>query len=141
MKKILIACSFLFINNFIHAEQIHIRCEDPQILSSAFEKNWQINPSGPYKNISIVNQWMGDRQLTGALHAKFNDKSFDKNPSLNFSKIHIEEVSHYGLWQIDCQYRIANQDLEDLSDGYLHMTVGIPNYNFHCFKDSDKAAF
>lgn len=126
-----IAISLMFLIFSSIAQQITVTCDqDAKILSSDFANNWQPNVYGPYHFISIANKPMGDKVLSGALHAPV--EPVYKNPELNFSKIVTNDVSHYGLWQIDCQYKIKNSEMADLPDNYLHMTADISDHDYKC---------
>lgn len=132
-----IACLALVSTVFMSAgmaKNITIRCDqNPQSLENIFTNHWQQNSSGPYKYISIANKIMGDRNLIGAVHAMTTTLPADKNPHLSFLEISANNIEHYQLWHVDCQYRIGNKIIEDLGNN-LHMTVGISNYDYNCRK-------
>lgn len=117
----------------IFANAINVYCEqNSEILSYHFAHNWQYNSSGPYNYISIVNRFMGDLEFTGTLHSKINQMPMDKNPGLQFNAITLQNIEHYGLWQIACRYQIKNPFIEGLLDRELFMISTLSVVNYTC---------
>lgn len=120
------------------ASVLNIVCEqNTGALSQLFEQNWEELPNKNY--LSYVRREMSDQLFTGALHTKNKMLPSDKNPHLNYAGLALSRISHYQLWQVDCYYNIDNPQVQDLEDGYLHMTLSLDANLYHCKQIENKS--
>jgi hypothetical protein len=131
LVKTIILTSLVLIISVSQADQAEISCiQNTVILNDAFTfHQWKYLPNQHYYLSAITVP-----PFSGALHTLTNYLPNNKNPHLHFFDLQVENIPHYGIWQIDCRYYIGNPFLQDLSDGYLHMTTTVNNYDYFCKK-------
>lgn len=119
----------IFISN-AYANTHEIVCwPHTTILEKNFEQNWEQLPNNNYySSIVKINDFLG------ALHTTIDQLPVDKNPHLRFNSISVQHVKHYGAWYIACRYDIGNPLMQDMPDGYLHMTMRVLDGDYRCKK-------
>jgi hypothetical protein len=137
-KQLLVSCasfaclSWMMVSFASQQDEVVICPMDVTSLSHSFEKNWERLPERNYFG-SYVLVALGNHQFTGALHTLSPELPNDVNPHLSYAQLKVTKVAHYGVWNIDCQYRIGSAMMSDLDDGYLHMTTTV-DVSRHCKK-------
>ena len=127
MKKIVYSLIFLLFNQITlaYAEDVYSCPLDDGNLSQLFAGRWEFVPERT-SFFSYVEIPINNNNFKGTLHANQNNFSQDLNPHLSFASLDLKQIPHYGVWKMDCKYRIGNSTIKDMDDGYLHLSLDIP---------------